>query len=93
MKMEDDTETIQNFRAWAKEVVRRQALLAIRKREKSSKLTRAVSPELLDVVSTAFIEDDSTRWQESGKGSQVEENRARACPDLQDSIADRFEKK
>ena len=59
MKKEDDTETIQNFRAWAKEVVRRQAFLAIRKREKSSKLTRAVSPEMLDVVSTAFIEDES----------------------------------
>lgn len=60
MKKDSDTETVRNFRAWAKEVVRRQALFAIRERAKSSKLTRAVSPEMLDVVSTAFLEDESS---------------------------------
>ena len=57
MKKDGDSETIQNFRAWSKEVIRRQALYAIRQREKSSKLTRALPPELLDAVSNVFMED------------------------------------
>jgi len=52
-------ESIRNFRAWAKEVVRRQALHAIRARDVAAKHARAISPELLDVVSSAFLEDDS----------------------------------
>ena len=52
-------DTIRDFRAWAKEVVRRQAFHAIREREKASKLTRAVAPELIDVVSIAFAEDQT----------------------------------
>lgn len=52
-------ETIRNFRTWAKEVVRRQALHAIRARETARKHGRAMAPELLDAVSHAFVEDDS----------------------------------
>ena len=52
-------ETIRNFRAWAKEVVRRQALHAIRARAVSAKQARVISPELLDAVSNAFLQDDS----------------------------------
>ena len=52
-------ETIRDFRAWAKEVVRRQALHAIRARETSAKHGRAMSPELLDAVSNVFIQDES----------------------------------
>ena len=55
----DKSETIREFRAWAKEVVRRQALHAIRVRDVSAKHARTISPELLDVVSSAFLEDDS----------------------------------
>ena len=60
MNKDGDSETIRNFRAWAKEVVRRQALVAIRERAKSSKLARAVSPEMLEAISTAFVDDEST---------------------------------
>ena len=52
-------ETIHNFRAWAKEVVRRQALHAIRAREITSRHGRPVSPELLEAVSDAFTHDES----------------------------------
>ena len=52
-------ETIRNFRAWAKEVVRRQALHSIRARAAAERHGRAVSPELLEAVSVAFIEDTS----------------------------------
>ena len=55
----DQPETIRNFRAWAKEVVRRQALHAIRARELSARRGRAMSPELLEAVSNAFIQDTS----------------------------------
>lgn len=57
MEQAASPDTLHDFRAWAKEVIRRQAFHAIRKREKASKLTRSVSSELIDVVSTAFLED------------------------------------
>lgn len=53
-------DTIHNFRAWAKEVIRRQALYALRAKGNAAKHTRFVSPELLDVVSNTFLEDDAT---------------------------------
>lgn len=52
-------EEIRSFRSWAKEVVRRQALHAIRTRENSSKLGRPMAPELLEAVCAVFVEDDS----------------------------------
>ena len=55
----DQPEMILNFRAWAKEVVRRQALHAIRAREVAARHGRAMSPELLEAVSDAFIDDTS----------------------------------
>ena len=60
IKKADGTEEINDFRAWAKEVIRRQALYAIREREKSRKVARAMSPELLEAISTVFVEDKST---------------------------------
>ena len=56
----EKTEEIRDFRAWAKEVIRRQALHAIRARAVSTRHARATSPELLDVISDAFLEDDVT---------------------------------
>lgn len=55
----EQPETIRNFRAWAKEVVRRQALHAIRSREVAARHGRAMSPELLEAVSDAFMDDTS----------------------------------
>ena len=55
----DKSAAIRDFRAWAKEVVRRQALHAIRARDVESRHARAISPELLEVVSNAFLENDS----------------------------------
>lgn len=52
-------ETFRNFRAWAKEVIRRQALHAVRARAVAKRHGRAVSPELLEAVTSAFTEDDS----------------------------------
>lgn len=59
MEQSQKAETIRNFRAWAKEVVRRQALHAIRARAVLAKQARVISPELLDAVSDAFLQDDS----------------------------------
>jgi len=52
-------ESIRDFRAWAKEVVRRQALHAIRARAAAQRHGRSVSPELLEAVSIAFMDDTS----------------------------------
>ena len=55
----DQPETIRNFRAWAKEVVRRQALHAIRARAAATRHGRATSLELLEAVSDVFVQDTS----------------------------------
>ena len=52
-------ELIRDFRAWAKEVVRRQALYAIRTREVSTRHGRAMPPELLEAVCDVFVQDTS----------------------------------
>jgi RNA polymerase sigma-70 factor, ECF subfamily len=49
------TEEIRDFRAWAKEVVRRQALLYLR--EKAPERVRSMEPLLLEGISQAFVED------------------------------------
>ena len=65
-------EAIRNFRAWAKEVVRRQALHAIRSRETARRHGRAIAPELLEAISKTFCEDESTASivQEEAKAMQ-----------------------
>ena len=55
----EQPETIRSFRAWAKEVVRRQALHAIRAREAMTRHGRLMSPKLLEAISDAFIQDPS----------------------------------
>lgn len=50
------TEEIRDFRAWAKEIVRRQALTYLRK---NGGRVKAVQLELLDQISRAFVEDGS----------------------------------
>ena len=59
MENANQPEKIRNFRAWAKEVVRRQALHAIRARAAAERLGRLMSPELLEAVSDAFMHDTS----------------------------------
>ncbi len=59
MEQTQKPETIRDFRAWAKEVVRRQALHAIRAREVATRHGRAMAPELLEAVSEAFLRDES----------------------------------
>lgn len=59
MEKANKAEPIRNFRAWSKEVVRRQALHAIRAREVATRHGRVMSPELLEAVSDAFLRDSS----------------------------------
>ena len=59
MEKANQAEAIRNFRAWSKEVVRRQALHAIRAREVATRHGRAMPPELLEAVSDAFLRDSS----------------------------------
>lgn len=59
IEKESDDETIRHFRGWAKEVIRRQALHAIRKREASKRTGIPMSPELLDAVGDVFVNDAS----------------------------------
>jgi RNA polymerase sigma-70 factor (ECF subfamily) len=55
--LEPQSEPIRDFRAWAKEVVRRQALLWLRARG-TERRRIAMDPELLQGIELAFSEDD-----------------------------------
>lgn len=52
-------EPIRNFRAWAKEIVRRQALYRLRKQAQEAKHFRPIALELFEAVSTVFLEEDT----------------------------------
>lgn len=51
-------EPIRNFRAWAKEIVRRQALYYLRKQGQQERRRRAIDPDLFEAISEAFLEED-----------------------------------
>jgi RNA polymerase sigma-70 factor (ECF subfamily) len=62
-------EKIRDFHAWAKEIVRRQALHYLRQKSESSTRVRPVAPELLDGLSLALEED---AWDESAAPAERE---------------------
>jgi len=66
-------EPIRNFRAWAKEIVRRQALYYLRKQGQQAKHRRAIDPELFEALSDAFLEED--------EGPGIEVKALRQCLD------------
>lgn len=51
---------IRNFRAWAKEVVRRQALYYLRQQSRDARRQRPIDPELFEAISDAFLEEEDT---------------------------------
>ena len=61
LETSEQHEAFGSFRAWAKEVVRRQALNSLRKKATSKKQVRPVSPELLDAVSSAFLNEPGSQ--------------------------------
>lgn len=51
----DGLDSIRDFRAWSKEVVRRQALNFLRSEQRHRFNCRALEPELLDAISDVFV--------------------------------------
>jgi len=56
-------EPIQNFRAWGKEVMRRQALTYLREKGKSTRCVDPLDATLLDQIDRAFVEDATNAAQ------------------------------
>ena len=56
-------EPIRNFRAWAKEIVRRQALYRLRQQTQEAKRFRPISLELFEAISVPFLEEDAVGVQ------------------------------
>ena len=52
-------EPIRNFRAWAKEVVRRQALHYLRHHANRTRHVRPVEPGLLEQINRVFVDDNT----------------------------------
>lgn len=63
MEKSASDETIRDFRAWAKEVVRRQALAYLREDQRRTTRLRPVAPELLQQITRTFLEDDTADRQ------------------------------
>ena len=59
MERSIDDEPIRDFRAWSKEIVRRQALRHLRDETKNQWL-RSLEPVLLDQITRVFLEDNSS---------------------------------
>jgi RNA polymerase sigma-70 factor, ECF subfamily len=64
-------EPIRNFRAWAKEIVRRQALYYLRKQGQQARHRRPIDPDLFEAISEAFLEED--------EGPDIEIKALREC--------------
>ena len=60
-------EEIRDFRAWAKEVVRRQALNAIRSRAQSARFGQPIDPALLEAISESFLQDQDEVTRVTGE--------------------------
>jgi RNA polymerase sigma-70 factor (ECF subfamily) len=65
---------IRDFRAWAKEIVRRQALYYLRQRVQAQRHVRPIEAELFEALSRAFLEEDGAA---AGREAQA----LRACLD------------
>lgn len=59
MERSDDNQSIRDFRAWAKEVVRRQALSYLRKQGTRVRRLRPIEPQLLDQIVSVFMTDQT----------------------------------
>ena len=86
-----EQEKIRDFRAWAKEVVRRQAFHAIRAREVSTRHSRVMSPELLEAVSDLFLQEESEDSVASDEAGALRQCLDALPPDKRKLVAMRYE--
>lgn len=63
---------IRHFRAWAKEIVRRQALRYMQQQIRQKRHVRPVDPELLEQINRVFIEDGTPESVLHGEISALE---------------------
>jgi RNA polymerase sigma-70 factor (ECF subfamily) len=57
----ESLERIRDFHAWAKEIVRRQALSYLQKQVRAERREKPVQPVLLDQITRAFMENDAAQ--------------------------------
>ena len=60
MEKASSGEIIRDFRAWSKEVVRRQAFAFLQDAERKRAKTTLIEPSLLDQITTIFVQDQGT---------------------------------
>jgi len=92
MEKPDDAGKIRNFRAWAKEIIRRQALHAIRARGTTSRHVLTMSPHLLEAISEAFIEDPSEGFVVVNRTRALQQCLAEMPQDKREMVAMRYER-
>ena len=78
-----------DFRAWTKEVIRRQALLYLRKNARN----QTTDPKLLEQITRTFMEDDSTEDQTTLRTQALEHCLGQLPEDHLQMVALRYEKR
>ena len=63
IERDDQEDPIRDFRAWAKEVVRRQALYYIRQQQAGRKRVRLIENKLLDQITKTFFESETSEGE------------------------------
>lgn len=87
------SEPIRDFRAWAKEIVRRQALHYLREKSQTSTRLRPVAPELLDGLSLAIEEEGLGEAAASAEREALAECLKGLAPRSRRMMALRYEKR
>ncbi len=80
---------IRDFRAWAKEVVRRQALVHLRKQGRS----RPMDPHLIEQITQSFMEDASSNQRRKDELSALQQCIEKLRADHRNMVAMRYEQR
>ena len=87
-----DKETIRDFRAWSKEVVRRQALHYIRHQGTQARRLRPLEPKLLEQISSLFLVDQTESETQARELLALRECIEQASGQQREMLALRYER-
>jgi RNA polymerase sigma-70 factor (ECF subfamily) len=88
-----DPETIRDFRAWGKEVMRRQALNYLREKGRTARRLAPAEPELLEQIDRAFDEDATDAAQRQREIEALRECSKKLPEPQRTMVAMRYERR
>lgn len=92
MERSTDDEPIRDFRAWSKEIVRRQALRHLRQ-EAKSQWVRSLEPVLMEQITRAFLQDPTSESQAKQESLALRQCIQQATNENRQMLSLRYEKR